>query len=377
VQSTVLGTEQKTPLWQEKELAGFIGLLRETGIRSLRRMYSPAEQLFHFRLRRTRAGIVPQGISVRYTAITLIGLRYERSKIISEILHGGTIEQVCRRLIEEASVSDNLGDVALCCWAASLHGQPLAPARERLLQILSNEQRHATVELSWALSALTVLAHDLALLRSVATQVAECFNASSKVFPHLTGNSGYRTHVACFADQVYPILALSDYSLLTGDRSALEIADRCAGQICRQQGLDGQWWWHYDVRTGRVIEGYPVYAIHQDAMAPMALFALREAGGPDFSEQIALGLKWLAHSPELKGESLVDLPRDVVWRKVARQESRKFSRYLQAGASWLHPDLRIKGIDVLFPPVVIDYETRPYHFGWLLYAIHRAGSTWK
>jgi hypothetical protein len=32
------------------------------------------------------------------------------------------------------------------------------------------------------------------------------------------------------------------------------------------------------------------------------------------------------------------------------------------------PALRAPGIDRLFPPGTIDYEDRPYHYGWLLYA---------
>jgi hypothetical protein len=44
------------------------------------------------------------------------------------------------------------------------------------------------------------------------------------------------------------------------------------------------------------------------------------------------------------------------------------SRYLQAGASRLSPALRVPGLDLLFPPRAIDYEDRPYHLGWVLYA---------
>ena len=34
--------------------------------------------------------------------------------------------------------------------------------------------------------------------------------------------------------------------------------------ICTVQGNSGQRWWHYDSRTDRVVEGYPVYSVHQD-----------------------------------------------------------------------------------------------------------------
>ena len=45
-------------------------------------------------------------------------------------------------------------------------------------------------------------------------------------------------------------------------------------------------------RTGTVLEEYPVYAIHQDAMAPMALFALSRAGGPQHELTVTRGMEW-------------------------------------------------------------------------------------
>ena len=111
-------------------------------------------------------------------------------------------------------------------------------------------------------------------------------------------------------------------------------------------------------------------------MGPMALFALRKAGGPDHRAAVARGVQWLASAPELAGGSLVDRERSVIWRKVARREPGKLSRYLNAGASALHPALRAPGLDTLFPPQAIDYEDRPYHLGWMLYAwSHRLGSS--
>ncbi|HEX5633877.1 MAG TPA: hypothetical protein VFX50_11650, partial [Gemmatimonadales bacterium] len=82
----------------------------------------------------------------------------------------------------------------------------------------------------------------------------------------------------------------------------------------------------------------------------------------------AQGLAWLAQAPELAGGSLVDTRAGMVWRKVARREPRKAARYLQAAAAHLRPGLRAPGLDRLFPPGAIDYEDRPYHWGWFLYA---------
>jgi hypothetical protein len=72
-------------------------------------------------------------------------------------------------------------------------------------------------------------------------------------------------------------------------------------------------------------------------------------------------------APEIGG-SLIDRTAGVIWRKVARREPGKLTRGLQAAASRLHPAARLLGMDRLFPPTVIDWESRPYHLGWLLYA---------
>ena len=58
----------------------------------------------------------------------------------------------------------------------------------------------------------------------------------------------------------------------------------------------------------------------------------------------------------------------MVWRKVARREPAKASRYVQAAASRLRSGGRIEGLGRLFRPGAIDYEDRPYHWGWYLYA---------
>jgi hypothetical protein len=198
-------------------------------------------------------------------------------------------------------------------------------------------------------------------------------SSRSHLWPHHVGASpsGFRSHVACFADQVYPIHALSYLNSGVPHNVAVEAASACARAICQTQGPAGQWPWHYDVRTGQLLDPYPVYSVHQHAMAPMALRALREFGGVDCRSAIERGLAWLGGAPELDGASLIDERHGFAWRKVGRREPRKLTRRLQAAASVLHPGLRVPGVDALFPPCVIDYECRPYEIGWMLYAWRR------
>jgi hypothetical protein len=232
---------------------------------------------------------------------------------------------------------------------------------------------YPTVEVAWSLSALVapgLPTADENLAWAIADRLMRSFRNDSELFPHWPADaqpSRLRAHVACYADIVYPIQALSYYHHLTGHSEAAGIARRCGARMCALQGPQGQWWWHYDIRTGRVLERFPVYAIHQNAMGPMALFDLQEACGDDHMPAIERSLRWLSHPPEIAG-SLVDREFDLIWRKVARHEPGKLVRNLQAALSCLHPALRVPSADLIFPPGYIDDETRPYEMGWLLYA---------
>jgi hypothetical protein len=277
-------------------------------------------------------------------------------------------------LIADLGESRELGEVALTAWAARmLHHPDAHKALDALRRMDPAGGAYPTVECSWALTALVIAgsdATDEALAERIAAVLMGSFNRESGVFPHAPARKGLaalRAHVSCFADFVYPIQALSHYYQATGDTDAAEVATSCAENMCRLQGHEGQWWWHFDVRTGRVIERYPVYAVHQDSMAPMALHALAEACDRDYSESTEKALQWLANPAE-KTESLIDKDRNVIWRKVARHEPGKLVRGLQATASRLHAAVRLPAVDVAFPPNTIDHETRPYHMGWILHA---------
>ena len=337
-------------------------------------MYRPEEKLFAFRLRKKEKEEILEGVSRRYTAIALIGLFKEEKYISAEVLGNHSPEDICGKLIADCEGSQETGEVALTTWAARMLRHPNAnKAVEALKAMDPAGGTYLTVELSWALTALVIDGSevtDMVLAKKIADSLKASFNQESGIFPHgpaQKGLSALRSHISCFADFVYPIQALSYYHIATGDARAAEIASQCAERMCQLQGAEGQWWWHYDVRTGKVIERYPVYSVHQDSMAPMALFALKKACGRDYSESIEKGLRWLANPLEIPG-SLVDKERDVMWRKVARREPSRLVRCLQATASRLHSDIRVPGVDMLFPPSSIDYETRPYHMGWILHA---------
>lgn len=360
--------------------------LRDLALRALRHMYLPEQRTFAFRRRRVADGTTLEGVSNRYTAVALLGLAAEPADVIHEVLAGHSLAEVCGHLIERVSDSADLGEVALALWSARALDHPAAEqALSALRARRPHEGTYPTVEVAWALTAQVAPGcpvRDEQLADALAQRLMASFHSGSALFPHWpkswrAGRPPHppryprlRAHVACFADLVYPIQALAHYHQLRNRPDARAMAQRCADRMCALQGPAGQWWWHYDVRTGRIVEPFPVYAVHQDSMAPMALHALAEAGGGNatFNTAIQRGLDWLDAAPELQGRSLIDEEIPVIWRKVARREPGKLVRCVQAGVSGLHPALRLPAANYVFPPGRIDYECRPYHLGWILYA---------
>jgi hypothetical protein len=354
-----------TPFPDRFDPPAFVSALRSMAVQALSRMFIEEAGVFAFTMRAQANTIVRAGESDRYTAIALIGLA-GLPQAPSSLPAPQTI---CARLLERVGDTPSAGTAALAAWAAVATGCDPARAVNRFLELERHDAPLPVVDLAWGVLAASEVRGALEaegprlVQRLLATR-----NPSSHLFRHHSSDAGLRSHVACFADQVYPIQALAVFARQTGDQRAFNAALLCAERVCSSQGPEGQWWWHYDHRTGNVVEGYPVYAIHQDAMAPMALRELERAGGGSHRSWIDRGLRWLHSAPELNGHSLVDRGAGMVWRKVGRREPGKTARTLQAAASRVSRHLRVPGVNAVFPASAVDYEDRPYHWGWFLHA---------
>jgi len=319
-----------------------------------------------------------EGENLRYAAMVALGLSKTPESTQQRVLGFGTAADLARLVSLHAETANDDGAVALAAWAAAEAGHfHAAPLFRRLAERLSSSMPMPTVICAWALIAALSARHfgNMWGVAGPAHKRLLQARGASGLFRSVdvaSANGRIRAHIGCFADQVYPIMALSRLGAAIGDPDALTTADNCARLICDVQGPTGQWWWHYDTRTGRVAEGFPVYSVHQHAMAPMALLELREAGGRDYLPEIVKGLDWLTERPETTAE-LICADKGVIWRKVGRHEPGKAARGLAAVATAISPTLRVPGMNVVFPPRRIDYECRPYELGWLLYAWLSAG----
>ncbi len=370
--------------------------LSRLSVRGLAQMYEPRSHSFPHSVRgRGEMPPTPRGLNVRYTAIAALGLSRLDASTRRQVLADQDLPELLPGILGLALAGRDPGAIALAVWAATEianvapdavlgESDRLGRALERLMANVRSEAPVATVEHAWTVVALLQAASTpeldvpraaLASLNEAAGRAARRLRdaqGASGLFPHYLPAdrlSRFRYHVSCFADQVYAVQALTRYAARSGDREPLAAAARCADQLVALQGERGQWWWHYDWRYGGVVEAYPVYSVHQYALAPMALLELREAGGPDHRDAVARGLTWLLERPESRAELILD-DDGVVWRTVGRREPRKLVRKVRAAASSGRPARRLGWLDPVFPPRRIDQECRPFELGWTLYAWH-------
>lgn len=345
--------------------------LMELAIRGLEAMYDKAEGLFCHRLKHSPSGNIREGLSQRYTVMTLLGLlRAESAGYRSPIDIYSTIEN----LYKSTGWVNNIGDMGLLLWLSSVssHGLDCFYATFDLhgaLRKYSGARRRLTMELAWFLTGLTYASRVQRghrsylepLMHETYTLLRSNQNKENGLFGHMAKwrslAGAVRGHVGSFADQVYPIYAMAQFGQVSGMAEASQNAIECAVSICNLQGPLGQWWWHYNSLTGRVVEQYPVYSVHQHGMAPMALFALLDTCNADFCEQIYKGLSWTNGGNELSRD-LEDAAAGVIWRCIRPPKSTSYVSRIRTFAS-KQPDLG--AAEILF-------ECRPYELGWLLYA---------
>jgi hypothetical protein len=315
----------------------------------------------------------PRGRSLRYTLIVLLGLlRAEAAGISTGRLAAAEVKGLV--LGELASPSLSPGDLGLLLWADSRSGLDAAGTvierLERHLEEVGGLDRLEGLELAWIVGGCASAAaagcadpRGERILEAVLERILQRGQTASGLFRHR--DAGRRARFPHLATQLYSIHSLAEVGRLRAHTSALGAARRAADCLLRLQLPDGGWPWILDVRRGRIVEPYRLYSVHQDAMAPMALFALSEASGePRYSEAAIRGLEWVWGANEL-GASMFDHAAGMLYRSINRRGFRDRA-YL-----WLNSLVATPG----GPPVFghggkaeIERTDRPYHLGWVLEA---------
>jgi hypothetical protein len=347
-------------------------------VRGLGAMFDPKEQLFCHRLKLTRDGLVREGVSPRYTIMTLLGLR-ELESTGAECpfdIRGSYVS-----LIRNTAWVQGVGDLGLLIWltAAFDPGRLVDLFRtfscETALDRYSDARESRTMELAWLLAGLAHAAEVCPELVGPLTDLCvktyhrlEENQGECGLFGHMGAKKSFagriRGHIGSFADQVYPMYAMAKFAKFLHVEDPLRPAMECANAICGAQGELGQWWWLYDARSARVSSHYPVYSVHQHGMAPMGLFAVEEVTGQSFNEFIYKGLDWIHGANEL-GVDMKDRSQNVIWRCLLPR--RRQTKYREFALSVI----RARTENTPTRMLKILCEQRPYEFGWLLFALAR------
>ncbi len=372
----VITTDELSKIGCERKM--LVRNLCEFSVKGLELMFERNKKVFCYRVRKSNEGVVFDGESFRYTIIALLGLKRYEQYLGPSPIH---ITEVFNEVLNKSTSIEYAGDAGLLLWLTAL----VSP--ERLEDVYSklditrtwykyqDATNGMTTELAWLLTGLSY-----AMLKGgkpfhgIIDTAIEVFNiikgnyGGKGIFRHQHSKSiagVLRGNYGCFADQVYPIYALTRFAEIHENSEALTMASQCSETICERQGGYGQWWWHYDARTGKTAGRYPVFSVHQQGMAPMALFAA-ERKGANYEEPIYKGLQWILGRNEL-GINMRDSARNTIWRSFYQKKWKQKRELLTAMIGNYPEEKTPADLNVL-------YECRPYCFGWLLYAFaDRAG----
>ena len=356
--------------------------LNRLALQGLVPMFDKEKQLFCYRLVRKNQEFASEGLSPRYTIMTLLGLReLERTGARIPFDTNGIYASFTR----DISWIHGAGDWGLFTWLAATFAPDQLDDVFRRCQVQTVLDRYVdarearTMELAWFLAGLSHAAlacpervPDLKGLADKTYSLLEKNHGRSGYFGHLSTSKSvsgfFRGRIGSFADQIYPVYAISKYCVAFQVEAASKSALACAKAICEAQGELGQWWWLYDSKSGRISSKYSVYSVHQQGMAPMGLIAAEEATGHSFQEPILKGLRWIYGANEL-GVDMRDLSTNLIWRCISpQQESGKYMSVLRSMAG-------MSGAEFSSAELKVLHEDRPYELGWLLYAFGRFGIT--
>lgn len=306
--------------------------------------------------------LTPRGRSLRYTLICLLGLQRAARAGLEVPFDPDGLRVAAMDGIDSAEMT--AGDLGLLLWAdARAGGRSIDAIAYRLhSRIGSGVPDVEGLELSWILIGAAEAGAGEIKQAALDRQLQRAATPSG-LFAHR--DSGRRARFPNFATQIYGVLALATAARLGARDEALEAARRAADRLLELQRPNGGWPWIYDVRSGRVVEPFEVYSVHQDAMAPMALLELSEVSGdPRYREAALRGLDWIFEGSEL-GRPLLDHEAGVLYRSIRRRRpldrALLYANTALAGAG-------LRGVAQAGGRLELNPTDRPYHLGWVLEA---------
>ncbi len=307
-------------------------------------------------------------LRIRYTINTYAGLLQARSLLQKP----WAIEQLFEKFLSSFSIT-NPGDQGLLLLVLSLYDVDRALDWFHQLQATVDNSillaQRPVQELCWLLWGVTAFAERSGNTRA-AEQAQRLWKLIHKDFFHRDSlfpfhqHQWYRRRFVSFGAITYFLRAAFTYAHTFGDRYVQTIAIELTRRIIAQQGPYGEWGWFYDVYRGELVEWYPVFSVHQDAMAMLFLFPALAAGVTEAEQAIHRSFQWLLGNNELQTPMLQRTP-PLIYRSIYRKEPMEAG--IRLVRAWWNTLWRRAPKLGNPSSVKINPECRSYHIGWILY----------
>jgi hypothetical protein len=194
--------------------------------------------------------------------------------------------------------------------------------------------------------------------------LSERFSSGSGLF--FDAASGFRRRFASFATQTYLSISCYQYGEYADDPTAITRATNCVRKLIALQGPQGEWPWFFDAASGRVLDFYEVYSVHQYGMAPALLECAERRDVRGARDALIKGFKWVLGQNQLGRSMLVPEFGLSIRSQIRKNElTTKTPRMLRAikNACLGRASGLIDSADV-----GLRLECRSYELGWILWS---------
>jgi hypothetical protein len=307
-----------------------------------------------------------------YTLNVLLGisrLTAEQRRELPDLRQ--TYENCCR---EAANPRFRTYACGMALWAgAELGIAPPMVVADRVLAVASDRQaldRLTAQDVGMLVSGTTALAvAEGGIWRPVTETLVE--HLCRRFHNPVTGlfynqATGFRRRFASFASQVYPTLALYHYGEGLGAEWAIRAANSVAAGLIARQGSRGEWPWFYSVPSGRVVDFYEVYSVHQHGMAPALLHHAVAHGVAGARDALVKGFGWL-FGDNAMGVSMLRPQEGMFYRSQVRRGELDTS-WPRARRSLRNAMLNRHDTAENREGLVLRAECRSYELGWILWS---------
>ncbi len=343
------------------------------GVHLLRRMHSPRTGLFSYSTRLdddTAVNEFDSPVCLRYTVNVLAGLQ----RVPRAILGPLNVEaEIDRFLDQHLDALDNIGDRGLLLFVLANSAREHESLRRSLLTATATREtlcRANLQELCWLLIGLVRQAElqsdDEAANAATAvfTLLEHAYMNRDTLLPYHSLNRLRRRFVS-FGGITYFLMALSEYARAKADPRAETLFQDATRAVLGFQGACGDWAWFYDADRAQIVDRYPIYTVHQAAMAPLFLLPAVDANIVGASDAIKRGYQWIFGGNEL-GMTMMRTHPFFTFRSLRRRGPLTRARRYARGLASLPPAVASRR-----PPrwlLEVNTECRSYEIGWLIYS---------